>query len=150
WALAGLYEAARLAERAGAPEVAELWGIFDDVKRATSDSIRYVLAAQAATHTDAFVPTGPADVWRLDSTIIGAVAYFHPLRLYQGPKLDVDIDEAFRQTLDTIWERFVDGGFMHDAAWRAYGPYLTLQLAHAFLFVGDVARMSQLLDWCIS
>jgi hypothetical protein len=95
------------------------------------------------------VPTGPGDVGRLDSTMIGAVAYFHPCRLYAGAKLGADIDAAFRLTLETIWGHFIDGGFRHDTAWYAYGPYLTLQLAHAFLLIGDVNRMDQLLAWSV-
>ena len=85
----------------------------------------------------------------LDSTIIGAAAYFHPTRLYYGAKLGDDVDQAFRLTLETIWSHFVDGGFRHDAAWHAYGPYLTLQLAHAFLLIGDVDRMDACLGWAI-
>jgi len=52
-------------------------------------------------------------------------------------------------TLETIWSHFVAGGFRHDSAWQAFGPYLTLQLAHAFLFIGDVGRMDQLLGWAV-
>ena len=48
WGLAGLYEAARLAERIGAAEVAELWGAFDSLKAATADSIRWVLGRAAS------------------------------------------------------------------------------------------------------
>jgi hypothetical protein len=150
WALAGLYEAARLAERLRAPQTQELWDIFDDVKRATTASIRWVLDEQRRRgQWETFVPTGPGDVGRLDSTIVGALAYFHPCRLYQGPKLDRDIDWAMRQTLETIYAHFVDGGFRHDSAWNCYGPYLTLQLAHCFLYVGDVARMDALLAWSV-
>lgn len=150
WALAGLYEAARLAERIGATEVRELWDIFDDIKRATTDSMRWVLEQQRRQgHWETFIPTGPADVGRLDSTVIGALAYFHPCRLYMGPKLPADLDRAMRHTLDTIWAHFIDGGFRHDSAWNAYGPYLTLQLAHAFLLVGDVTRMDQCLAWSV-
>ena len=43
----------------------------------------------------------------------------------------------------------MDGGFRHDSAWNCYGPYLTLQLAHAFLLLGDVARMDQCLRWLV-
>ncbi len=150
WGLAGLYEAARLAERLGRPEVGELWGAFDSLKAATTDSIRWVLGQQAAQgQWQTFVPTGPADVGRLDSTIIGALCYFHPSRLYYGAKLGADVDQAFRMTLETIWARFVTGGFRHDAAWHAYGPYLTLQLAHAFLLIGDVDRMDACLAWAV-
>jgi hypothetical protein len=151
WALAGLYEAARLAERLGSPTTGEIWAIFDDVRRATVDSIRWVLRQQrAAGGWETFVPTGPADVGRLDSTMVGALAYFHPCRLYQDRKLGEDIDTAFRLTLETIWSHFVaGGGLQHDAAWNAYAPYLTLQLAHAFLLVGDVQRMDACLSWVV-
>src|SRR5438552_12332913 len=54
-----------------------------------------------------------------------------------------------RMPLETIWAHFIDGGFRHDAAWHSYGPYLTLQLAHAFLVLGDLQRMGQLLDWSL-
>ncbi|NCC39373.1 MAG: hypothetical protein EOM21_07965 [Gammaproteobacteria bacterium] len=151
WALAGLWEAAKLAERIGAHEVGELWAIYDDVRRATSDSIRWVLAEQSRRgYWETFIPTGPGDVGRLDSTMIGALAYFHPCRLDQGKRLGEDIDWAARMTLETIWSHFVrDGGFRHDSAWFCFGPYLTLQLAHAFLLIGDLQRMDQCLAWSI-
>lgn len=150
WGLAGLYEAARLGERLDAIETSELWWAFDDLKRATGDSIRWVLAEQRARGGwETFIPTGPADVGRADSTMVGALAYFHPCRLYMGRKLGDDVDWAARMTLETIWSRFVSGGFRHDAAWNAYGPYLTLQLAHAFLFLGALSRMDLLLAWSV-
>jgi hypothetical protein len=151
WGLAGLYEAARMAERLGAQEVGELWAVFDDLKRATRDSILWVLDEQRRRGLwETFIPTGPADVGRLDSTMIGALSYFHPCRLYMGSKLGGDIDQAAHMTLETIWHHFVDGGgFRHDAAWNAYGPYLTLQLAHAFLFSGDLERMDECLRWSV-
>lgn len=150
WGLAGLWDAAQLATRIGAAEVRELWDSYDSLRRATIDSIRWVLARQHERGLwETFVPTGPGDVGRLDSTMIGAVAYFHPCRLYDGEKLGHDIDFAFRMTLETIWGKFIDGGFRHDSAWHCYGPYLTLQLAHAFLLIGDVDRMDRLLAWSV-
>ena len=150
WCLAGLYEAARIAERIGAAEVAELWSAFDSLKAATAASIRWVLTQQRNEgQWETFVPSGPGGDRGLFSTIIGAVAYFHPTRLYYGAKLGDDIDLAFRLTLETIWSHFIQGGFRHDKSWQAYGPYLTLQLAHAFLLLGDLDRMDQLLGWVI-
>ena len=150
WALAGLWESAKLAERIGAPEAGEIWSIYNDLNRAVSDSIRWVLTEQRNRgFWETFIPTGPADVGRLDSTMIGILAYFHPCRLYMGAKLGADIDHAARATLDTIWAHFVDGGFRHDSAWNCYGPYLTLQLAHAFLLIGDINRMDQCLSWVV-
>ena len=150
WALAGLWEAAQLSSRVGTPYTAELWNIYDQVRIATIDSIRWVLREQHNRGAwETYIPTGPGDVGRLDSTIIGTVAYFHPCRLYMGRKLGDDIDLAARLTLDTIWSHFIDGGFRHDSAWYCYGPYLTLQLAHAFLLIGEVARMDTLLAWTV-
>ncbi|MBC9713594.1 hypothetical protein H9Y04_13540 [Streptomyces sp. TRM66268-LWL] len=152
WGLAGLYEAARLAERIGAPEVAELWGAFDDLKAATAASIRWVLGEQRDRlgEWETYIPTGPGDVGRRDSTMIGAAAYFHPLRLHMGSKLGDEVDRAARHTLDTMYARFVTGGFRHDAAWNAYGPYLTLQLAHAYLFAGEPEKTDRLLGWTVA
>ncbi len=151
WGIAGLWEAAQLAQRIGAPEKDEIWWAYNDLVNATANSIRWVLGEQRRRgFWETFIPTGPGDVGRLDSTIIGAVAYFHPCRLYIGNKLGADIDLAARQTLETIWSHFIDGGFRHDSAWYCYGPYLTLQLAHAFLLIGDTQRMDQLLAWCVN
>jgi hypothetical protein len=150
WAIAGLYEAAKLAERIGAPEAGEIWSIYHDLVRDTADSIRWVLGEQRRRgNWETYIPTGPGDVGRLDSTMIGVLAYFHPCRLYMGAKLGDDLDLAARQTLDTIWGHFVDGGFRHDSAWHCYGPYLTLQLAHAFLMIGDLDRMDRCLNWVV-
>jgi hypothetical protein len=150
WAIAGLWEAAQLAQRLNAPQKQELWSIYGQVRRATADSIRWVLAQQQQRgFWETIIPTGPADVGRLDSTMIGTVAYFHPCRLYMGQKLGSDVDSAARLTLETVWAHFVDGGFRHEAAWRCYGPYLTLQLAHAFLLLGQIDRMDQCLSWTV-
>lgn len=151
WGLAGLYESARLAERLGTPDVRELWAAFDDLKQATAASIRWVLDEQRRRgEWETYIPTGPGDVGRRDSTMIGAAAYFHPLRLHMGNKLGDDVDRAARWTLDTMYGRFVTGGFRHEAAWNAYGPYLTTQLAHAYLLAGDPARMDALLGWAVA
>jgi hypothetical protein len=152
WGIAGLYEAAKLAERIGAQETNELWDIYKELRAATINSIRWVLREQARLgRWETFVPTGPGDVNRLDSTMIGLLAYFHPCRLYMGNKLGSDIDYAARMTLETIWPHFIDnGGFRHDSAWNCYGPYLTMQLAHAFLLIGDKERMDICLGWSVN
>ncbi len=151
WAIAGLYEAARLAERINAPEKNELWSIYDSLKTATADSIRWVLGEQRRQgEWRTYIPTGPGDVKRDDSTMVGTLAYFHPCRLYMGSKLGSDIDYAARMTLETIWYSFVrNGGFYHESAWNCFGPYLTLQLAHAFLLIGDTDRMDACLQWTV-
>lgn len=151
WGIAGLYETCKLAERINANEIGELWNIYNSLKNATTQSIRWVLSEQRRYgNWETYIPTGPADVGRLDSTMIGLLAYFHPCKLYIGNKLGDDIDYAARMTLETIWGHFIDnGGFRHDSAWNCYGPYLTLQLAHAFLAIGDTEKMNICLNWSI-
>lgn len=150
WALAGLWESIKLAERYNRQEAAEVRNIFSLLADATKRSILWVLEEQKNKgFWETFIPTGPADVGRLDSTIIGTVAYFHPCRLYDGLKLGGDVDWAARMTLSTIWDHFMDGGFRHDSAWNCYGPYLTLQLAHTYLLVGDIYKMNQCLEWVV-
>jgi hypothetical protein len=123
WGLAGLYDAARIAERIGANEVAELWGAFDSLKAATTASIRWVLGQQRNEgQWETYVPSGPGRDRGLYSTIIGAAAYFHPTRLHYGAKLGADIDMAFRLTLDTIWSHFVEGGFGTTSPGRRTAP----------------------------
>jgi hypothetical protein len=151
WGLAGLWEAAHLAQRIGAGESVEIWQAYDSLREATVNSIRWVLDQQRQRgHWKTFIPTGPEDVGQLDSTVIGILAYFHPCRLFDGAKLGADIDYAARMTLETIWHDFTNGGFRHDSVWNSYGPYLTIQLAHAFLLIGDVTRMDHCLQWVAS
>ncbi|MBI5439715.1 MAG: hypothetical protein HY900_00715 [Deltaproteobacteria bacterium] len=149
WAVAGLWEAARLGERLSAYDTLELWSICREVAKATADSIAWVLDRQREQgHWETFIPTGPANIGGLDSTMVGTLAYFHPCRLHIGKKLGERVDYAARCTLDTLWSHFVTGGLRHQS-WQCFGPYLTLQLAHAFLYVGDIQRMDQCLGWCI-
>ncbi|MDF3142013.1 MULTISPECIES: hypothetical protein [unclassified Streptomyces] len=49
-----------------------------------------------------------------------------------------------------MYAHFVTGGFRHEAAWNAYGPCLTVQLAHMYLLAGDPAPMDALLGWTIA
>lgn len=151
WGVAGLWEAARLAQRIGAREADEIWQAYDSLREATAASIRWVLSQQHnAGHWETFVPTGPADVGLLDSTMIGTLCYFHPCRLYDGMKLGEDVDRAARSTLYTILGHFVDGGGLrHDASWNCFGPYVTMQLAHAFLLIGDLDNMDKCLRWIV-
>jgi hypothetical protein len=150
WGVAGLYEASHMADRLNAVEADELHSVYDDLRIATRDSILYVVDQQRRQgRYETFVPTGPGNINELNSTIIGALAYYHPCCLHEAQQLGPDVDEIMRLTVETIWARFVDGGFKHDEAWKAYGPYLTLQLAHTFLLLGEVPRMAACLQWAL-
>ncbi len=95
------------------------------------------------------MPTGPGGDRGPYSTMIGGVAYFHPTRLYYGAKLGPDIDQAFRLTLRRSGRTSCRVASGTTGRGRPMGPYLTLQLAHAFLLLGDLDRMDALLGWAI-
>jgi len=44
-----------------------------------------------------------------------------------------------------MYAHFVTGGSRHEAAWKAYGPCPTRQLALTYLLAGDPARVDELL-----
>nr|VFJ57876.1 MAG: hypothetical protein BECKFM1743C_GA0114222_102114 [Candidatus Kentron sp. FM]VFJ59689.1 MAG: hypothetical protein BECKFM1743A_GA0114220_102434 [Candidatus Kentron sp. FM]VFK10556.1 MAG: hypothetical protein BECKFM1743B_GA0114221_101445 [Candidatus Kentron sp. FM] len=173
WALAGLREAARLAERAGEPSAAkEIWDYHYRLKNTLAHSIRDTLdALRASGEWRTFIPASPCDVpagpWdsklgcadvpsrsrreygeTLKSTAIGTLAYFHPCRLYKEAGLDSvspGIDNAAELTLESLWhspfveERDGRAGFRHDSRdWKSYAPYLTMQFAHAYLFLSAI------------
>lgn len=157
--VAGLYEAARLAERCDCYEKGELWSIFDKLKWGTRKSIEWVLDQQRATgQWQTFVPSGPYDWGRADSSMVGSLFYFQAGRLHIREKLGPTVDYAMRQTLETIWSNFVDNGFYSGSygfqhrdndSWRSYGAYLTIQAAHSFLCTGQIDKMEKMLRWSV-
>lgn len=170
WALAGLWESARLAERIGAKEADELWNIHSELKTAVARSIEQVMSDLGKKgQCKTFIPASPWDIGPPASTIIGTVAFFHPCRLYGEADFGHHIDQAAESTLETIWDHFVEtdiagrSGFRHDSRdWRSYGPYLTMQLAHCWLLLSALdsqppashdecfQRFVQCLKWAVA
>jgi hypothetical protein len=78
------------------------------------------------------ITAGP--VRRFDEGAIGSICSVYPLRLNHEA---IPHAEA---TVSAIHEAFVDEkGFFHPLIHSGYNPYLTLQLAHCFLEMGDVS-----------
>ena len=68
-----------------------------------------------------------------DESAVGSISCLYPLELF-------DAQFASPQnTLRELTERFVDDkGFLHPIVHSGYNPYLTLQIAHSFLLLGEV------------
>lgn len=70
-----------------------------------------------------------------DAGMIGSISAIYPMAI------DHYFNERMKNTLDIIYTNyFVQGGFFQENIHSGINPYLTLQLAQAFLFMGDVER----------
>jgi hypothetical protein len=79
------------------------------------------------------VPATPTRAF--DESAIGSVAGVYPLRI------DDIAPEAFRRTVRKLGDAYVrEHGFLHPFIHSGYNPYLTMQLAHAELWLGDTTR----------
>lgn len=78
------------------------------------------------------MPAGPDRTF--DEGAVGSLCSIYPLRLF-GPEVPYP-----RETARALDEKFVDEkGFFHPFIHSGYNPYLTLQLAHSFLYLGNPA-----------
>ena len=70
---------------------------------------------------------------RKDAGMIGSIAAIYPMGLHEY------FNDRMYETLHTIKDKyFLRGGFFQENIHSGINPYLTLQLAQAFLFSGDV------------
>ncbi len=89
------------------------------------------------------IPAGP---YRgLDSGMIGSVAALYPLQLLSPT------DERVTDTLDVIVSRFFRGGmFFQDFVHSGLNTYLSLQVAHAFLYRGERQKFLEIFRGVVS
>ncbi|HEY4613771.1 MAG TPA: hypothetical protein VII11_12365, partial [Bacteroidota bacterium] len=80
--------------------------------------------------------------WRtFDEGAIGSICCLYPLELFNGTF------QAAEKTVHAIKDQFVDTrGFYHPLIHSGYNAYLTLQLAHCYLNMGDTARAWQIAE----
>ena len=70
-----------------------------------------------------------------DESAIGSISSIYPLELFD------DRLHHLSNTLRKLEAEFVDEkGFFHPIVHSGYNPYLTLQIAHSFLILGDIAK----------
>jgi len=134
WSAAGLGAYARLCGLAGKRQDeerarAELRDYMDDIERGVS-------GAQNAKGIEG-IPAGPSR--GVDCGMIGSCAPWYPLQLY-GPG-----DVRMRRTLETLSDRyFLDGLFFQEFIHSGKNPYLTLQIAQAWLHAGEREKFWQI------
>ena len=130
WGLRGIRSAAYLARVLHYKEIAERW---DREAEMFSKDIRRSLEIVANRLGRNLIPASPSRAF--DESAIGFVSGIYPLGI-------TDIfTSAFSTTLNEFTDRFVDDrGFFHPIIHSGYNPYLTLQIAHAFLLNNQPQR----------
>ncbi len=127
WSAAGLGAYARLCGLAGTHRDeervrAELRDYMDDIERAVSGA-RNDRGIEE-------IPAGPSR--DIDCGMIGSCAPWYPLQIYAPG------DARMRRTLETLADRyFLDGLFFQQFIHSGKNPYLTLQIAQAWLHAGE-------------
>ena len=127
WSLAGLRSMATIATILRVPRDAKLFG--EEAARLTRDLVESFERA-GARRGKGLIPA--TEEREFDESAIGCVASLYPLWLFESET------SAPRTTLREITNRYVDDrGFFHPIVHSGYNPYLTLQIAHAHLLLGD-------------
>ncbi|MDE3058084.1 MAG: hypothetical protein KGJ59_09025 [Bacteroidota bacterium] len=144
WSLAGVkafLAASRMFNDAAANNVEKLLNEFStDIE----NSIAYALhkwnsAPKAASESTAAIPPSPTR--RFDYGSIGNVAALYPLQLFPPD------DEHIKATLRELEGKyFVDGMFFQPFIHSGKNAYLTLQIAHAYLYAGEREKFWNILE----
>jgi len=136
WGLRGIRSAAALARMIHRQEIAERW---DREAEFFSKDIRRSLETAADKLGRNLIPASPSRPF--DESAIGFVSGIYPLEI-------TDIfPSAFSTTLYEFTDRFLDDkGFFHPIIHSGYNPYLTLQIAHAFLLNNQPQRAWQIAE----
>lgn len=130
FSLSGLRELSAMSADVGQAGEADEWrnaaGALEEALRRSLNIVEQRLGA----------PLVPATPMReFDESAIGSVAGVYPLGVSNVAP------DAFRRTVRTLGTSYVrDRGFLHPFIHSGYNPYLTMQLAHAELWMGDTSR----------
>ena len=136
WGLRGIRSAAALARIVHRREIVERW---DREAEMFSKDIRRSLEIAAGRLGRNLIPASPSRPF--DESAIGFVSGIYPLEI-----ADV-FPSAFTATLNEFTDKFADNrGFFHPIIHSGYNPYLTLQIAHAFLLNNQPERAWQIAE----
>ncbi len=134
WSAAGLEAYARLSRLGG--RKAEEESARSELAEYREDTERAVTSAGETNGIDV-IPAGPER--GIDCGMIGSCAPWYPLQLYPPH------DERMRRTLEALEDRFFHQGlFFQEFIHSGMNPYLTLQIAQAWLYAGERERFWRL------
>ena len=127
WSAAGLEAYARLCRLTG--RKTEEQSTRRELQEYRRDIERAVASVQTSKGIDV-IPAGPSR--GIDCGMIGSCAPWYPLQQYPPG------DTRMRRTLEMLGRRyFLDGLFFQEFIHSGKNPYLTLQIAQAWLYAGE-------------
>lgn len=130
WSLAGLESYAGICNHLGlSEESARTRGVLHQYRRVIERAIRI---SREKSSTQA-ITAGP--LRGIDCGMIGSVCAWYPLQLFEPD------DDGLRETLEGLHKSFFRNGmFFQDFIHSGMNAYLTLQVAHAWLYSGNRKR----------
>jgi hypothetical protein len=130
WSVAGLISMSHLAIALGKHKIASE---MSKASYACLEALRSVLKTIEQRLGYSVIPSTPHRSF--DESAIGSVCAVYPLELHQH------IAPYAQETVRHLVDRYVgEKGFYHPIFHSGYNPYLTLQLAHSLLYLGDDVR----------
>ncbi|MCX6137774.1 MAG: hypothetical protein NTV54_09800 [Ignavibacteriales bacterium] len=127
WSLAGIKAASALFYSQNDRERGDLYA---REARLFEEDVRASFAAIESRLGRSIIPATPTRVF--DESAIGSICSIYPLQLFGGAH------RHGAETVRALVKDFVDAkGFFHPFIHSGYNPYLTLQLAHSLLYLGD-------------
>jgi hypothetical protein len=130
WSLAGLRAMAEIAGTLGQKADAHF---FDKEAHEFNQDILDTFKSVSQRLGEEVIPATPFR--NFDESAIGSISSIYPLALF-GNELRHPTN-----TVKKLRENFVDEkGFFHPFVHSGYNPYLTLQIAHSFLNLGEIAK----------
>ena len=139
WGLAGLRDAALVAEWMGQTKDADRLRKNFDSFRADVDAS---LAAVAAHLGRAAIPASPYR--RLDAGMIGSLAALYPLHLFAPD--DPRIVDTLAALKETAW---MEDAYFNHVGHSAFGTYLSLHAAECYLFQRDLEAW-KIIQWVLA
>lgn len=131
WSVAGLRAIRQIAEELRKPE-AEMYRAEEEAFM--SAIVESLVAVDVQEQSR--IPASPGRAF--DESAIGSICPIYPLML----ELNGD---AARGTVHSLIDKYCDDkGFLHPFIHSGYNPYLTLQLAHSCLYMGEQERAWQI------
>jgi hypothetical protein len=130
WSLGGLKAMVRIAATLGMKADEQL---FEQEVQAFEADITQSLQEVERRIGEKLIPA--TQHRNFDESAIGSISSIYPLELFD------DRLHHLSNTLRKLETEFVDEkGFFHPFVHSGYNPYLTLQIAHSFLILGDVDK----------
>jgi len=136
WSLGGLKAFVKIAATLGMRSDEQ---IFDEEVRAFEESIMQSLLHVERRVGEKIIPATPDRSF--DESAVGSISSMYPLEIFDGRL------HHLTNTLRRLEAEYVDDkGFFHPIIHSGYNAYLTLQIAHSFFILGDVAKAWEVAD----